>query len=92
MNRTTHGDMTIAGEAGAKVINDTSTHVINASMIELSADAIITVLKINGEVTNVIADYISTPANATGAHSLSAVGSGRITEIQLSAGTCAYAI
>lgn len=92
MKRTTHGDLTMSGDAGAKVINDTALHVIDASMVELSSDAIVTVLKINGEAANVIADYVSTPASATGAHSLAAVGAGKITGIQLSAGTCAYAI
>ena len=92
MSRTSHGDMTIAGEAGAKIINDTSLHTISASMIEFSSDAIITVLTIEGSATNVVSTYVSTPASAVGAHSISAEGVKSITSIQLSAGTCAYAI
>lgn len=92
MTRTTHGALTSAGEAGIKVINDFDLHVINASMIQLSSDAVVTVLKVDGGAANVVTDYISTPANATGACSISAVGSKAITSIQLSAGTCNYAI
>lgn len=92
MARTTHGELTIAGEAGAKVINDVALHTISASMIEFSADAIITTLTVEGSATNVVANYVSTPASAVGAHSISAEGSKLITSIQLSAGTCAYAL
>jgi len=90
--RTTHGDLTIAGEAGAKVINDTDLHVINASIIEFSADAIITVLTVSGSATNVVAEYVTTPASAVGLCSISGEGSKSITSIQLSAGTCNYAL
>lgn len=90
--RTTTGDLTLAGNAGAKVINDTSLHTISASMIEFSADAVITVLTLEGSATNVVADYVSTPANALGSCSISAEGAKLITSIQLSAGTCNYAI
>lgn len=89
--RNTHGDLTIAGEDGAKVINDTALHNISASLIEFSSDAVVTTLTVEGSASNVVSDYISTPANPVGAHSISAVGSKLITSIQLSAGTCAYA-
>ena len=91
MSRTTNGDMTIAGYAGARIINDTSLHTISASMIEFSSDAIITVLTIEGSATNVVSEYVSTPISAVGSHSISAEGAKTITSIQLSAGTCAYA-
>ena len=90
--RTTTGDLTISGNAGAKVINDLTLHVISASMIELSSDAVVTTLTVEGSGTNVVADYISTPASATGVCSISATGSRLITSIQLSAGTCNYAL
>jgi len=91
MARTTHGDLTMAAEAGARVINDAALHVISASMVELSADAIVTTLTIEGSGTNVVGEYISSPVNPTGAHSLCGASGKLITSIQLSAGTCAYA-
>lgn len=92
MARTTHGDLTIAGEAGAKIINDVALHTISASMIEFSPDAVIVALTIEGSATNVVGTYVSTPASPVGAHSISATGAKLITSIQLSAGTCAYAL
>ena len=70
----------------------TTLHVIKASMIEFSSDAVIVVLTIEGSGTNVVGDYVSTPANPVGAQSISALDRKAVTSIQLSAGTCAYAI
>ena len=90
--RETKGQLTIAGEDGAKIINDTALHVINASMIEFSPDAVIVVLTVEGSATNVVGTYVSTPANPVGAHSISGSDRKAITSIQISAGTCAYAV
>jgi len=90
--RNTNGAFTLGGDAGAKIINDTDLHTITASLVELSTDAIITVLTVEGSATNVVAEYVSTPLNAVGGGSIAGISGKLITSIQLSAGTCNYAI
>ena len=88
MERKTTGQATTAAHKGATIINDTDAHVINASMINFSADAIITNLEVNGVVADVKADYITTPASAVGDYwSITGLQGVPFTKIQLSAGT-----
>lgn len=93
MNRATHGQATIAGHKGAKIINDTSPRNIEASIIELSADAVVTNLKVIGSDSDVKGDYISTPANPIGGNggTIAAEDDKYFTSITLSAGTANWA-
>ena len=64
--RKTHGQATVAAHKGAKIINDLDLHDIDASMITLSPEAIVSILQVNGEDVNVVGTYISTPGSAVG--------------------------
>ncbi len=88
MERKTTGQATTAAHKGATIINDTASHDINASMINFSADAIISSLEVDGVAVDVKADYISTPASAVGDYwSITGLKGVPFTKIQLSAGT-----
>lgn len=83
----------MAAHKGAKIINDTSEHVINASGVMLSSDAIVAKLTIGSSTTDVKADYITTPASAVGDYwLLTGEGGQLIRSIQLSAGSANYAL
>ena len=88
--RDTHGLATLAGHRGAKIINDTAAHTIEASLIEFSSDAVVTTLKVTGSTDNIVGEYISTPANAVGGGGIAPENGGEFSEIQLSAGSCTY--
>lgn len=93
MQRKTTGHATIAAHKGAKIINDFDNHVIDASMVTLSPDAIVASLKVFGSDVDVKATYITTPASAVGEFwTITAEEGLIITELQLSAGTANYAI
>lgn len=93
MARGTYGDASIAAHKGAFIINDTNAHVIDASIIELSSDAVVTSLKHSGSDTNVRGSYITTPGSAIGGNggTLTPVDGKSFTQIQLSAGTANWA-
>ena len=93
MNRPTHGQATIAAHKGAGVVNDTSINAFEASLIELSSDAVVTSLKYMGDDTDIKANHISTPANAIGGSgaTLTPFDANTFASIQLSAGTANWA-
>lgn len=86
-SRDTTGLATIAGHKGAIIINDTSSHTIEGSLIQFSADAVVTSLGVNGAAAT-LTDYITTPANPTGLNAIAPLNGGEFSEITLSAGTC----
>jgi len=88
MSRKTTGQATTAAHKGATIINDLDPHNINASMITLSADAVISNLEVGGQAVDVKASYVSTPASAVGDYwSITGLAGAEFTKIQLSAGT-----
>jgi hypothetical protein len=93
MGRPTHGIATIAAHKGSGVVNDTSAATFEASLIELSADAVVTSLKYVGSDDDVKADHISTPGNAIGGNgaTITPFGNNTFSSITLSAGTANWA-
>ena len=87
-SRDTTGLATLAGHKGATIINDTDPHEILGSLIQFSSDAVVLVLKENGDAANIVSTYISTPANATGLNGITPMDRGEFSHIQLSAGSC----
>jgi len=81
----------LTGHRGAKIINDTEPHEIEASLIQFSPDATVVVLKINGSNENIAGEYVSTIGNPTGGNGIAPTTSGTIfSHIQLGAGSCTY--
>ncbi|NRB64030.1 MAG: hypothetical protein HRU40_13570 [Saprospiraceae bacterium] len=80
----------ISASNGVYVVNDTTESTKRCRGFEVLEDTVVSNIKVNGNGTNVVADYISTPATALKAGALiTPQGDDVFTGVTLSSGSIA---
>ena len=83
----------ISASNGVYVVNDTTESTKRCRGFEVLEDTVVSNIKVNGNGTNVVADYISTPATALKAGALiTPQGDDVFTGVTLSIGSIAQII